>query len=223
MSAKTENIKTPKHSSARNVRPPNAPWTAMRSGTSGRAALSFYYSDSLSRIPVREVSHKNDPKADPNIETSSFGLFSTCDRGMRATIVREGIQLQFFCTNRKDGRVLTGYYRLGWYYKLPHSGLDDYMLVAKERRFVSPGFPLKDLTGYLYGVRLDKRFRTFRYIDAETARRLVRLLKDTPDATKQYISEVHRLEKLTIKREGYVYHNRYTHFGWDVAHIPMRL
>jgi hypothetical protein len=206
-----------------DIRPPNSPWIPLSSRSGNKAAFSFYYSDPFSILPVREVSHKNDPKADPNIETFTHGLFSTCDRGMRATIVREGINLLFFCTNRKDGRVLTGYYRIGWYYELPHSTLDDYMLAAEEGKFVSPGFPLQDLTGYLYGVRLDKRFRTFRYLDGETAGRLLRLLNDTPDATVQYISEIHRLEQLTSEKEGYVYQNKYTHFGWDVAHKPMKL
>lgn len=216
-------IKKSRNTLSRDIRPPNPPWIPIKPESGNKAAFSFYYSDPLSKIPVREVSHKNDPKADPNLETLTFGLFSTCDRGMRATIVREGIELLFFCTNRKGGRVLTGYYRIGWYYKLPHALLDDYMLAAKEGRFVSPGFPLRDLTGYLHGIQLDKRFRTFRYIDGETAGRLLQLLNDTPDATIQYISEIHRLEQLTLEKEGYVYQRKYTHFGLDVAQRPMRL
>jgi len=209
-----------------DVRPPNPPWTPLELGSSNKAALSFYYSDPISKTPVREISHKNDPKADPNLETLTFGLFSTCDRGMRATIVRQGIELLFFCTNRSGGRVLTGYYRIGWYYKVPPiSGrpFDDYMLAAKEGRFVAPGFPLRDLTGYLRGTQLDNPFRTFRYIDGETAVRLLLLLDDTPDMTPRYISEIRRLEKLTLERDGHVYQKKYRGFSWDVAQRPMRL
>lgn len=227
------NSKTPKKSKAASyldARPPNLPWKSLKLGAGNKAALSFYYSDPLSDTPVREISHKNDPKADPNLETLTFGLFSTCDRGMRGTIVRQGIELLFFCTKRASARVLTGYYRIGWHYKLPsikghqkHSTLDDYMLAAKEARFVAPGFPLPDLTGYLRGVHLDNRFRTFRYIDGENADRLLLLLDDTPDATFQYKSEIQRLEQMTLKRDGYTYQKKSTGFSWDDAPRVMRL
>jgi len=209
--------------SYRDVRPPNPPWTPLKPGGGSKAALSFYYSDPLSNIPVRDVSHKNDPKADPNLETLTFGLFSTCDKTMRATIAREGIELHFFCTNRSGVRVLTGYYRVGWHYKVPTTK-DDYMLAAREARFVAPGFPLHELTPYLRGVQLDKRFRTFRYIDGKTAALLLLLLKDTPDATSQYVSEIHRLEELTLRRDGSIYQGKYPNgFSWDVARRPMKL
>jgi len=126
--------------------------------------------------------------------------------------------------------VLTGYYLIGWYYKVPpiksgskHYSSDDYMLAAREVRFINPGFPLHDLTGYLRGVRLDKRFRNFQYIDRENADRLLLLLNDTPDATPQYISEIHRLEELILKRDGYIYQKKSNGFSWDVAPRPMRL
>ena len=212
----------PKKKRTQDVRPPNPPWLAQEPGDGSKAALSFYYSDPLSDIPVREISHKNNPKADPNLETSTFGLFSTCCGRMRATVVNEGIELHFFCTNRGGVRVLTGYYRIGWYYKVPTTN-DDYMLAAKEARFVAPGFPLHELTPYLHGVRLDKRFRPFRYIDGETAHRLLLLLKDTPDVTSQYISEIRRLERLTLERDGYIYQKKHHNgFSWDVASRLMR-
>jgi len=207
----------------RDVRPPNPPWIDQETGDGSKAALSFYYSDPLSDVPVREVSHKNDPKSDPNVETQTFGLFSTCDKRMRATIVRDGIELHFFCTNRGGVRVLTGYYRYGYYYKVPATE-DDYMMAAEEARFVAPGFPLLELTPYLRGVRLDKRFRTFRYIDGKTAHRLLLLLEDSPNSISQYISEIQRLEKLTLEQYSNIYQKKYpTGFSWDVALRPMRL
>lgn len=199
-----------------------------------KAALSFYYSDPLSKIPIRCISHKNDPKADPNLETMTFGLFSTCDRGMRATIVRQGIQLHFFCTARRGShghtRVLTGYYRYGWYFKrvsmkkkTTNTTLEDYMLAAKQVRFVSPGFPLSDLTGYLWGFRLDKPFRTFRYINEGAATRLLYLLNSAPDATQEYLSEICRVEQLVKERDGMLYRKRSTGFSWDAAGEVMGL
>ena len=207
----------------RDVQPPNPPWIPLEPSAGDKAVLYFYYSDPLSDIPVREVSHKQDPKPDPNLETLTFGLFSTCARGMRASIVRQRIELLFFCTNRSGIRVLTGYYRVGWYYKVPHSQPDDYMLTAKEARFVAPGFPMRDLREYLHGVQLDSRFRTFRYTDGETAERLLLLLKDTPDATSEYVSEIRRLEQWSLDEYGHVYVNRSRGFSWEDAAKPMRL
>jgi hypothetical protein len=207
----------------KDVRPPNPPWSVLKPGDGSKAALCFYYSDPRSEIPVREVSHKNDPKGDPNLETSTFGLFSTCCKRMRPTIVKEGVKLLFFCTNRSRGRVLTGYYDIGWYYKVPNTE-KDFMLAAQKRKFVSPGFPLHELTPYLRGVRLDRRFRTFRYIDGRTAKLLLLLLKDTPDATDQYLREIHRLEKVSLKEDGYLYQRKYPEgFSWDFARRPMQL
>ena len=212
-----------KGTSHRDVRPPNPPWIPVEAGDGERAAaLSFYYSDPRSEIPVREVSHKNEPKGDPNIETLTFGLFSTCDKPMRATIVKEGINLHFFCTSRAGHvRVLTGYYRYGYYYKVPKTR-DDYMLVAQKGRFVSPGFPLQDLIPYLRKASL--RLRTFRYLDKVTANLLLLLIEDTPDATSKYRSKIRRLEKLSLSRDGYLYRRRYpSGFSWDIAPSVMKL
>jgi len=217
-----------------DAHPPNPPWTPLIPKTGSKAAISFYYSDPLSKTPIRDVSHKNDPKADPNLETMTFGLFSRCDRGMRATVVRQGIQLHFFCTTRRGPhghiRVLTGYYRYGWFFKAPpikkkHANtiLEDYMLAAAQMRFVSPSFPLSDLTGYLYGFRLDKPFRTFRYVDEKTATLLLHLLNDTPDATNEYLSEICRVEQLVKERDKLLYKKKLTGFSWDAAAEVMGL
>src|SRR5207247_1041705 len=175
----------------RDVRPPNFPWVPLAIGNSGLAALSFYYSDPKSDVPVREIMRPYDNKADPNLETMTYGLFSKCERRMRVGIVRRGINLIFFCTNREGPKVLTGYYQVGWYFKMPfdaedpESRLDDFALAAREVRFVAPGFPLPDLKEYLNGREIGPAFRPFRYVERETASRLVNLLNDTPDATPQ--------------------------------------
>lgn len=186
----------------------------------GRAALSFYYSDSNSKIPIRDVSNKNDPKPDPNLETGTFGLFSICHNPMRKSIVTKGIELLLFCTNRRSGRVLTGYYRIGWYYEVKKG---DFMLAAKEIRFVHPGFPLIELSPYLQGYRIDKRFRGWKYLTVYTSNRLLQLLDQTPDATSQYISEIRRLEQSTLAKYGVMYRNRSTGFSWESAASPMGL
>jgi hypothetical protein len=95
------------------------------------------------------------------------------------------------------------------------------MLMADEMRFVSPGFPLSDLTGYLWGKRLP--FRTFRYVDKETATRLLYLLNDTSNASDEYISEISRVERLVMERDKMLYRKRSEGFGWDEAANVMEL
>src|SRR5437867_9824995 len=102
-----------------DVRPPNPPWISFEPKEGSGAALSYYYSDQNSSIPVREVTRADDNKADPNLETMTYGLFTTCQRTMRAGIVARGVNDIFFCTRRNDMRVLTGFYRIGWFCKGP--------------------------------------------------------------------------------------------------------
>jgi hypothetical protein len=215
---------------ATSVKPPNPPWIPLVLAVDAPAVLSFYYSDPQSHIPVREVTRPDDNKADPNLETMSYGLFSTCERGMRAGVVKRGIELLFFCTGRASGvRVLTGFYRLGWHHRSPtikgystgRLHLEHYALAAKEVKFVSPGFPLGHpvLRRYLKGHRLDRSFRTFMYIDRKTAQRLLLLLQQSPDSTTQYISEIRRLELLNLKQSGFRYpvRNMKRSFSWNIA------
>jgi len=216
-----------------DVRPPKAPWLPIEPEDKSGGALSFYYSDTNSNLPVREVTRTDDNKSDPNLETMTYGLFSTCERGMRKGIVTRGIQYLFFCTNRGGIRVLTGYYKIGWYFKGPpvpgYSAtgrvLDDYALAASEGKFVTSGFPLRDLTDYLKGVRIDNRFRDFKYINQQTAELLASLIDEAGDETQVYLEEIKRLEKLNYANHGFVYKNweRKKGFGWDMAPSYMGL
>lgn len=209
-----------------DARPPNPPWIPLGDSKSNIAALSFYYSDPTSTLPVREVTKADDNKADPNFETQTYGLFSTCERGMRARAARDGMKYIFFCTNRAGVRMLTGYYRIGWFAKLPSvkgysktGSLDDYALAASNIHFISRGFPLSDLTGYLRGKRVDRRFRTFRYIDGEMADLLAKLLDSVEDDSAKYVDEVHRLEGVNLEKYGHAYKNwkRSKGFDWNAA------
>ena len=104
-----------KKSIEEELKPPNAPWIAIPIPQDAGGCLSVYYSDPLSRVPVREVTRPGDNKSDPNIETLTYGLFSTCGRAMRSGMVGRGDRYLFFATKRGAGRVLTGYYDLCWY------------------------------------------------------------------------------------------------------------
>ena len=206
-----------------DVRPPNHPWQRIQQGSTNLATISYYYGDSNAPvIPIRDVSHKNDPKHDPNIETLTYGLFSHCCRDERKAIVEKGISTQFFCTRRANGvRVLTGYYLPAYYCELDMAG--DYALAAESARFVSPGFALPDLVSYFEDYEIDRFFRRWKYIkDSKVIYRLLLLINSAPDATAEYISEINRLESFSLETYGHMYLDRNEGFSWEYAGEFMR-
>jgi DNA-binding transcriptional MerR regulator len=213
------------------LKPPAKPWVSLAGSADAGGFLSFYYSDSNSSLPARGITRPNDSKIDPNVETGTYGLFSTCQRGMRASVVRRGIETIFYCTNRGGVRALTGYYKIGWYAPMPKKGkhtrpysrLDDFALAATKRRFTTKGFPLRDLTPYLDGERLDRRFRTSLRISSVAVKKLTALLDEVKDETGTYIDEIKRLEEENLKKHGFRYMNprqrlrRRKPFSWEDA------
>ena len=93
-------------SPCKSVIPPAAPWTALEVDT----PASGYLSEDLSRLPIRAITSPDDNKSDPNIETGTYGLFSTCERGMRAGIVNNKAQVIVFLCRGGNERAVAGYY-----------------------------------------------------------------------------------------------------------------
>ncbi len=198
--------------------PPHPPWQELNSLSEAGGYLSIYYSDDLSRLPVRWVTKPGDNKSDPNLETLTYGLFSTCAPRMRSGVVaRRGAYL-FFVTSRKGTRVLTGYYHLRWYTSGVFVGTRDFCLAADTARFIEEPIPLAevdrccqtDVAGWFRGMRL---------LSARECRKIAMLIDARPDATAAYLEEIDRLERFTLRHGGYRYiaRRQMEKFSWALA------
>ena len=173
---------------------PGAPWHALTDQGSGY--LSYYYSEPLARWPVRHITRPRDNKSDPNIETGTYGLFSTCEPHMRNRIVKDGRATVFFLTQRKPQtrRVLTGYYHVGWFTQGTYGAANnDYALAAETVRFFAP-ISTDDLRADLRAL-CGARFRTYKQIDTAQTSALREFCDSQPDQTARYIQEVARVER----------------------------
>lgn len=191
----------------------------MRDCASAQAFVSFYISDDLARWPVRAITLPKNNKSDPNLETLSYGLFSTCEPKMRVGIVDRGIRHIAFLTNiRSKGRHITGLYELGWYAPGTLSpAVRDYALAARSAKFIDP-IPLKDFTGEL-GARLQRRWRSYIMLPPEQSAELVDVISAAPDRTPDYLAEIDRLERINLHFAGYRYVSwqRKEPWTWDDA------
>lgn len=199
-------------------RPPNAPWWELASRAPAEGTLSVYLTDTLSPLPVRGITLPGNNKSDPNIETRTFGLFSTCERAMRVGIVRDGRPYIFFITNQGDGRILTGYYRIGWYAPAVGAAASDFALAADDARFIWPAIALATLPLRIRRV-VGVPFRLTKRVDAEITRELLQLIRRRPDRTKSYLQEIDRLERFNFFRTGfrYVAWRQKEAFSWALA------
>lgn len=200
-----------------SVEPPNAPWRRLAPAGPHRGCLSFYISDDLSRLPVRAVTLPSNNKSDPNLETGTYGLFSTCAQQMRAGVVLNDLAYLFFVTRRGGRRVLTGYYRLAWYCEnLPLGSRGDFGLAADAMRFIDPPLPLRDLPESVRH-RATQHFRLFSRVDAIQTSVLLRLLDARRDRTADYLTEIDRLERFNAFHTHFRCWNRTEPFSWKSA------
>lgn len=185
--------------------PPIGRWTELNPAEDRAGGYLFvYYSDDISRSAVRFVTKPGDNKADPNLETCSFGLFSTCGRSMRSGLVRRSYPYVFFLTRKRQERVLAGYYRFRWYADGVFANIGDPCLAADRIHFVDPPLSCSKL-GSVNGLDLSAPFRGCKLVTPSQCRAMVRLLEKHADATPLYLAEIDRLERLNLKYGGFRY------------------
>ena len=209
-----------------SVKPPAAPWSPLQVDQPATGYLSMYLADDLSRLPVRHVTRPHDNKSDPNIETGTYGLFSTCEHQMRSGVVNRGVQYIVFMCRRDGRRVVTGYYRLAW--KAPgtlHSPRRaDFVLAADVVHFVDPPIPISELPEPLASVA-GTGFRLFKRIDSTQTQALISILSEGPNALPDYLGEIDRLERFQTFHSGYRYVSwqQQEPFSWNLAHRYLEL
>ncbi|MEJ7714996.1 MAG: hypothetical protein WKF40_04535 [Thermoleophilaceae bacterium] len=201
-----------KQEAAAELRPPRPPWRALRTPTGPHGYISVYLSDAIARYPIRAVTKARDNKSDPNIETGTYGVFSTCQVKMRKSIVTKGVPYVFFVTTHgSKSRALAGYYRVAWYAPGPEQ---DFALAARTWRFVEP-IPATSLQSpLLQAVELR---RGYMGLDEAQATQLREVVDGRPDLTARYVMEVERLEALSARHTGYRYPTWRRERGWSWA------
>lgn len=200
-----------------DIAPPHPPWKELQLSSEPGGYLSIYYSDDISRLPVRWVTKPGDNKSDPNLETLTYGLFSTCWRAMRSGIVTRGWPHLFFATSWKSRRVLAGYYRVRWYSE-GALGAGDYCLAADRARFIESPIPLKEVDRRC-GTKISGPFRSVRLLEEDECKRMCRLVDAQPDMTHAYLNEIDRLERFNLMHGGYRYISwqQTEKFSWQYA------
>jgi hypothetical protein len=200
------------------ARPPASPWQPLND--TGRGYLSVYFSDPIARWPVREITRPGDNKSDPNIETGTYGLFSTCEPGMRNRIVQDGAATIFFLTTRQSGqgRVLSGYYHVGWFTEGTQGAVNrDFALAADNVRFIDP-ISTRNLPEPL-SATCSAPFRTMKPLDQQTVEALRTICDNAVNRSGRYLAEVQRVERFAKTRSGYAYPSwgRENGFTWADA------
>jgi hypothetical protein len=203
--------------------PEGARWKPItpRHGTFGYA--SFYHADELAALPVRAVTRIKDNKSDPNLETGTYGLFSTCQKQMRSGIIKHGASFIFFFTRpRGQERHLAGMYELGaWTQGGLGTAAHDFAIAAKSVHFISP-IPIADLSGGL-AAPLGRRWRLTKRLSIEQTASLAEIVRQQPNLTDQYLLEVDRLERLNKFNSGYRYPTWLREHPWTWSDASMYL
>ena len=203
------------------ARPPGPPWTPLVEAEPPTGYLSVFYSDDLSPLAVRHVTRPGDCKSDPNLETGTFGLFSTCEPTMRSAVIHKRTSYLFFVASRREAgcRVLVGLYHLAWWCAGPLNGArPDVCLAADHMRFVHPPVRLRDLPEPSRSVAM-RQFRTCCPVDHRVTAQLMQVLVARAVRTADYATEIDRLERFNAFHTGFRYPGwkQMEPFTWDLA------
>lgn len=210
-------------------------WTQVSPDLPEVGRLVPYYSEDAALRPVRHITRINDNKSDPNLETMTFGMFSTCDMAHRRNMAIKNGRYLFFRTMRDNESVLAGYYEIGWY--LPSWALrvsekqvraqliPDYFLAAKQSHWVRDPIPMKEVAAAL-GRRVSwLKIRAPRILSADDTLALRKLLKQQADASDEYLGEIRFMEEFQASRRPdklrYVNWRRSHGFTWEDAVGPV--
>ena len=201
------------------ISPPAAPWTELEVDTPATGYLSVYLSEDLSGLPIRAITRPNDNKSDPNLETGSYGLFSTCERGMRAGIVNNRARFIIFLSKRGEERVVAGYYRLAWKTEgIWHATKRDYALAADCVHFVAEPIRVSHLPEPVKAAA-ERKFRLSKRLNAVETQTIIAALDSRPNALEDYLSEIDRVERFQAFHSGfrYVSWQQKDPFSWALA------
>lgn len=201
-------------------------WSQIERSKEISAHIAYYYSDQKAKLPVRGIRKNRDNKADPNIETKTYGLFTTCMPPARKNMVNHGNWYIFFFTKRGKQRMFTGYYELEKYLDtgiVPRNKggeyhFADYALLAKKTHFVREGIPL---VGELWSGISDDAFtnegiagygpRDSKEITSALAKKLKKKLAEQEDITEEYVAEIHELENKNFELSD----KKYKYPSWE--------
>jgi hypothetical protein len=201
-----------------SIKPPNPPWQELNAPANAGGYLSIYYSEDLSRLPVRWVTKPGDTKSDPNLETLTYGMFSFCGYQTRSGVLTRKYPHLFFATSRKGERRLAGYYHIGWFAKAASDRERDFCLAADVAHFIENPIPLTKVDR-ICGTNVSQQFRTVRLLSGVECKKMLVLIHSHPDATSKYLEEIDRLERFNLAHGGYRYFRRHQKekFSWDIA------
>lgn len=210
-------------------------WQTLEKPSASTGYVAYYYSDQDATLPVRGIRKQWDSKADPNIETKTYGVFTTCMPSARRNMVEQADSYIFFFTHWKGQRMFTGYYELDSFVKTgitPRANgrslsFLDYGLRAKKVHFISEGIPLvgprwSRITADSIGENSIDAYgpRDFSRISSDVVVKLKALLDSRPNATEKYINEIKNLENDNLRNHGFRYPSWMRKNGFTENDIP---
>lgn len=222
-----------------------SPWTEIDQDEGAGGMVSTIHSSKLASLPVRDITRLDqnfklnalaDNKSDPNIETMTFGVFSTCEMRPRKKFVEDGRRYLFFRTKWQGQNSIIGYYDVKWHlssqaprYIQKGKRIDvvhEEMLAATHCHFVAKPVPLSQLADIVDQEEKALAGRAIQplKLSAAEALELKALLDEQPDASEQYLEEIERLEEYQrANHNGIAYLNwpRKNGFSWVEARRPI--